>query len=85
MISLFLVVEIADAGDEGVMVVLSRPIDCFSLCFERGKYVICVVFDHIIVDMATFGAALGSRLNIDVRHCQHLHLSGALKGAHIPG
>ena len=48
MIGLFLIVEMADAADKGVMVDLSRPIDCFSLCFEGGKYVICVVFDHII-------------------------------------
>jgi hypothetical protein len=69
MIGFLLIVEMTDAADKRSMIVLSRPIDCFSLSFERGKYVIAVVFDHVIIDMAALGAALGSRLNIDVRHC----------------
>src|SRR5215470_5494515 len=68
MIGLFLIVEMADAADKWGMAVLSRPIDCFSLCFERGKYVICVIFNHIIVDRAAFGAALRARFNVNVRH-----------------
>ena len=54
MVGFFLIVEMTDAADKRSMAVLSRPIDCFSLSFERGKHVICIVFDHIIVDMAAF-------------------------------
>jgi hypothetical protein len=52
----------------GGVAVLFRPIDCVSLCFERGEYVVDVIFDHIIVDMGPFGTALGSRFNVNVRH-----------------
>jgi hypothetical protein len=34
--------------------------------------VVGVVFDYIIVNAGTYGMALGSGLNIDVRHCSHL-------------
>jgi hypothetical protein len=77
MIGFFLIVEMTDAADKRSMAVPSRPIDCFSLSFERGKHVICVVFDHINVDMGAFGAAPGSRFNIDVPHCRHLLASGS--------
>ena len=51
------------------MAVLFRPVDGFSLRFERAEYMVGVVFDHIIINVATLGAALGSRLNINVRLC----------------
>jgi hypothetical protein len=58
VIGFFLVVDMAYASDMRRMAVLFRPVDGFVLRFERGEYVIGVVFDHIIVDMAAFGAAL---------------------------
>ena len=58
---LFFIVEMSNAGDVRCMAVLLRPIDCFSLCFKRGECVVGVVFDYIIVNMGTFGAALGAR------------------------
>jgi hypothetical protein len=75
VISFFLIVEMANAGDMRRMAVLLRPVDCFCLCFERSECVVGVVFDYIIVNMGTFGAALGARLNIDVRHT-HISLLG---------
>jgi hypothetical protein len=29
---------------------------------------VCVIFDHVILYVASFRTALGTRLNIDVRH-----------------
>jgi hypothetical protein len=68
VIGFLLIVEMANAGDMRRMAVLLRPIDCFSLCFERSERVVGVIFNYIIVNMGTFGTALGARLNIDVRH-----------------
>jgi hypothetical protein len=50
------------------MVLASRPINCFSLRFEGGKHVVGVIFNYVIVDMAALGAALGTRLNVNVGH-----------------
>jgi hypothetical protein len=72
VISFLLIVEMANAGDVWCMAVLLRPVDCFSLCFERRECVFGVVFDHIIVDVGTVGAALGSGLNINYRHALFL-------------
>jgi chromosome condensin MukBEF ATPase and DNA-binding subunit MukB len=36
-----------------------------------------VIFDHIIVNVGSFGSALGSRLNINIRHT-HISLLGQL-------
>jgi hypothetical protein len=68
VIGFFLVVEIANTGDKWVMAVFSSPIDCFLLCFEGSEYVIGMVFDHIIINVTTFRAALRSGLNINIRH-----------------
>jgi hypothetical protein len=75
VVRFFLIVEMANAGDMWGMSVLFRPIDCFSLCFESGEYVIGVIFDHKIIDATTFGATLGSRLNINICHA-HISLLG---------
>jgi hypothetical protein len=68
VIGFFLIVEMAHASDMRRMAVLFRPVDGFVLRFESSECVVGVIFDHIIVNGATFGAALGSRLNINVRH-----------------
>ena len=63
VISFLLIIKMANAGDVWCMTVLLRPVDCFSLCFERRECVVGMVFDHIIVDVGTVGAALRSGLN----------------------
>jgi len=68
----FLIVEMANAGDMRCVAVLLRPVDGVSLGFERLEYVVGVIFDYIIVNVATFGAALRSGLNIN---CRHTHSS----------
>jgi hypothetical protein len=50
------------------VVLTFRPIDCFSLRFEGGEHVIRVIFNHVIVDRAALGAALGTRLNVNIGH-----------------
>jgi hypothetical protein len=52
----------------------------FSLRFERAEYMVGVVFDHII-NVATLGAALGSRLNIKRRSHARLDAMDALKSS----
>jgi hypothetical protein len=72
VIGFLFIVEMANASDLRGVAVLLRLVDCFTLRFERGQCVIGVIFDHIIVDMGAFGAALGSRLNVN---CGHTHIS----------
>jgi hypothetical protein len=55
VIGFLLIVEMTNAGDMRRMAVLLRPIDCLSLCFERGWYLVGVVFDHIIVNVGWHG------------------------------
>jgi hypothetical protein len=68
MISFFLIVEMTNASDVRSVSVLLRPVDGVSLYFECLEYVVSVIFDHIIVNVAAFGATLGSGLNINCRH-----------------
>jgi hypothetical protein len=83
VIGFFLIIEMAHASDMWRMAVLFRPVDGFSLRFERAEYMVGVVFDHIIINVATLGAALGSRLNINVRHAR-LYAMDALKSSQQP-
>jgi hypothetical protein len=54
-----LIIQVPDASDKRGVALTFRPIDCFSLRFEGAEYVVRMVFDDIIVDMAPLGAALG--------------------------
>jgi hypothetical protein len=51
------------------MAVTFRPFYCLVLRFEGGE---CVVGMVLVVNAGTYGMALGSGLNIDVRHCAPL-------------
>jgi hypothetical protein len=53
VVTFFLVVEVANAGDTRCAPVLLRPLDCFLLYFERREYLIVVVLNNVIVDMGT--------------------------------
>jgi hypothetical protein len=68
MIGLLLVVQVPYTSYERGMTLTSGPIDCFSLRFESAEDVVRMVFDHIIIDMGSFGAALGTGFNVNVRH-----------------
>jgi hypothetical protein len=54
MVRIFLVIEVPDASDKGMVIVRLRPIDCFLLSFEVAKHVVCMVFDYIILTAPTF-------------------------------
>jgi hypothetical protein len=56
------------ASDKRCVALTSRPIDGFALGLKGGEYVVGVVFDHIVVDVAGFWTAFGAGLNVDVRH-----------------
>lgn len=58
-----------------MMSAVLRPIDRFPLGLERGENVIRMIFDDVIVDVATFGAAFRARFNIDVRQRSLILLS----------
>jgi hypothetical protein len=72
MPAFLLIVEMSNAGDMRRMAVPLCPFDCLVLRFEGGECVVGMVLDHIVVNAGTYGMALGSGFNIDVRHCSHL-------------
>jgi hypothetical protein len=71
VIGSLLVIQMPDASNKRRMAVAFRPIDRISLRLEGGEDVICVVFDYIIVDVTPFRTALGTCLDVDVRHIVH--------------
>jgi hypothetical protein len=72
MISFFLIVEMTNASDVRSVSVLLRPVDGVSLYFECLEYVVSVIFDHIIVNVASFGAALPVGPPHKLSPCSHL-------------
>jgi hypothetical protein len=67
-----LVIEVPDASDKGMVTVCLRPIDsCFLSC-ETAEDMVRVVFDHIIVNVRSFRAALRTRFYVNVRHSYFL-------------
>lgn len=68
MVRLFLIIQVSDASDKGRMTLTLCPINRFSLRFESAEHVVGMVFDNIIVDMTSLGAAFRPRFNVNVRH-----------------
>jgi hypothetical protein len=68
MIRIFLVIEVPDASDKGMVTVRLRPIDSVFLSFESAENVVLIGFDHIIINVRSFRAALGTSLYVNVRH-----------------
>jgi hypothetical protein len=68
MIRNLLVIEVPHASDKGMVTILLRPIDCFFLRFEGTEHVVVIGFDHIIVHVRSFRAALGAGFYVNVRH-----------------
>jgi hypothetical protein len=60
----FFVIEVADTRNERSVTLPFRPINCLALRFERAENVICVVFDDVVVDGCTLGAAFRPRFNV---------------------
>jgi hypothetical protein len=85
MVRIFLVIEVPDAGDKGTVTILLRPIDCFFLSFEGAEDMVLIGFDHIIVDVRSFRAALGTGFYINIRHSSFLTstLSGDIGSANV--
>jgi hypothetical protein len=63
-----LIVYVPDTSDKRGVAFAFRPINGFSLRLEGAEHVVSMVFDDIIVDMASLRAALGARFNVNVRH-----------------
>src|SRR5690242_4427365 len=74
MVRNFFVVEMPDASDKGMVTILRRPIDSCSLSFESAEDMVLMVFDHIIVNVRSFSAALGTSFYVNIRHSYFLTL-----------
>jgi len=74
MVRNFFVVEVPDASDKGMVTILRRPIDSCSLSFESSEDMVLMVFDHIIINVRSFRAALGTGFYVNVRHSYFLTL-----------
>jgi len=74
MVRNFFVVEMPDASDKGMVTILRRPIDSCSLSFESAEDMVLMVFDHVIVNVRSFRAALGTGFYINIRHNYFLAL-----------
>ena len=68
MIRLLLIIQVPHASYMRRVSVAFRPIDRFPLRFKGAERLVGVVFHNIFLDMATLGAALGARFNVNVRH-----------------
>jgi hypothetical protein len=68
MVRNLLVIQVPDASDKRMVIILLRPIDCFFLSFESAEDVVSMVFNHIIVNVRSFRAALGTGFYLNVRH-----------------
>ena len=74
MVRIFLVIEVPDASDKGMVTIRLRPIDCFFLSFKSAEHVVRMVFDYIIINVRFFRAALGTGFYINIRHSYFLAL-----------
>jgi hypothetical protein len=61
MIGPLLIIQLPDASNEGRVPLTFGPIDRFLLRFEGAEYMVRMIFDYIIVDATSLGAALGAR------------------------
>ena len=63
-----LIVLVANARDERMVTLGLRPFDRFVLRLGRMQDMVGMIFDHVILDMASFVMALRARLYVHVRH-----------------
>jgi hypothetical protein len=68
MVRILLVIEVPDASDKGMVTIGLRPIDSCSLSCESAEDMVRMVFDHVIVNVRSFRAALRTRFYVNVRH-----------------
>jgi len=68
MIGPLLIIQVSHASNKGRVALTFGPIDCFSLRFEGAEHMVRMIFDYIIVDTTSLGAALGARFNVNVGH-----------------
>jgi hypothetical protein len=68
LIRLLLIIQMADASNKWGMALTLRPVDRFSLRFEGAECVVGMVFNDVVVDMASVRAALRAGFNENVRH-----------------
>jgi len=62
MVRILLVIEVPDASDKGMVTVCLRPIDSRFLSCESAEDMVRMVFDHVIVNVRSFRAALWDEL-----------------------
>jgi hypothetical protein len=53
MVRLLLIVQVANASDQRVVAIVLRPFDSFTLCFKSCQNVVGMIFNDIVIDMAT--------------------------------
>jgi hypothetical protein len=70
LIRLLLIIQVPDASDKRGVALALRPSNRFSLRFEGAEYVVRMVFNDIVVNVAPLRAALGARFNVNVRHAR---------------
>ena len=59
----FLVVEVPDASNKRCVPVLFRPLDCLVLRLERGKYMVGMIFHHVVIDWIALMPTFWTRFN----------------------
>jgi hypothetical protein len=69
VVRLLFIVEMADAGNKGYVALLLRPFDGFSLHFECGEHVVCVVLNDVIIDMKVNMLLVGTNRTSMVVEC----------------
>ncbi len=74
MVRNLLVIEVPDASDKGMVTIRLCPINCFFLSFESAEHVVLIGFDHIIINVRSFRAALWTRFYVNVGRSYFLPL-----------
>jgi hypothetical protein len=68
MVGNLLVIEVPDSSDKRVVTIRFHPVDsCFLSC-ESAENMVRMVFDHVIVNVCSFMAALRTSYYENIRH-----------------
>ena len=70
-----LIIQMSHPGNERVVALFLRPLDCFLLCLERCLHVVGMVLYDIILDRTSLRTPLWPRFNVNVGHLSLLDVS----------
>jgi hypothetical protein len=62
------VVEVTDARHERMVTIRLCPINRLLLSPENAENVVCMIFNHVIVNARSFRASLGACFYVNIRH-----------------